>query len=147
MDNQPAIPKEELLSALSEEFPQVFGKNREVEIEHLGHGDVHARLKTQEKHLRPGGTVSGPAMMMLADCTSYISVLSVIGKVMLAVTTNLNINFLRKPPQKDIMCVARPLKTGKSLFVIEAMLYGADDPEKKPVAHATITYSIPPKRD
>lgn len=147
VDNQPAITKEELLNTLSEEFPQVFDKHKIFDIEHVGYGDVRFRLHTQEKHLRPGGTVSGPTMMMLADCTSYVSVLSVLGKVLLAVTTNLNINFLRKPPKGDLICEAQPLKVGKSLMVIETTLYGADDPDKKTVAHATMTYSIPPKRD
>jgi len=141
---QPAITKEDVLDYLSDHFPQVFGEDREIDIEYVGFGDVRVKLRTQEKHLRPGGTISGPTMMMLADCASYISVLSVVGKVMLAVTTNLNINFLRKPSKKDLICEARPLKIGKSLCVIEASLYAADDLEKKNLAHATLTYSIPP---
>lgn len=147
MEKQAAITKEELLDYLSAEFPQVFDEHKIFDIEHVGYGDVRFRLLTQEKHIRPGGTISGPTMMMLADCTSYVSVLSVMGKVMLAVTTNLNINFLRKPPKSDLICEARPLKIGKSLLVIETTLYGAEDPDKKTVAHATMTYSIPPKRD
>lgn len=142
----PALSRQDMLEFLAVEFPQVFGDAPEVALEYVGHGEAHIRLLTGDKHLRPGGTVSGPSMMMLVDCTAYVAVLSVIGKVALAVTTNLNINFLRKPPREDIVCVARPLKIGKSLIIMEAEIYRAGDPDKITVAHATLTYSIPPQR-
>lgn len=144
MQKQSVLSRQELLTYLEEEFPQVFGENGQIDIVELGFGDVTTRLNVRREHLRPGGTVSGPSMMLLADCGAYLSILSTIGKVPLAVTTNLNINFLRRPPQADLLCAISPLKIGKSLFVAEATMFSADDEEKKPVAHATMTYSIPP---
>lgn len=129
---------------LTREFPQVFKDGGSVSIEKLAWAEARMRLRADDEHLRPGDTISGPAMMMMADCAAYICTLSVIGEVALAVTTNLNINFLRKPPKADLICVATPLKIGKSLFVSEARLFGADDRQEKLVAHATATYSIPP---
>ncbi len=96
-------------------------------------------------HLRPGGTISGPIMMGLADAAMYALVLSHIGQVELAVTTNLSINFLRKPKPGDVMAQARMLKLGKRLAVGEVTLYSESDDSKKPVAHVTATYSIPPQ--
>ena len=144
LTNEPKINKQELTEYLRVEFPQVFDNPRDVEIETLGYGDVTLRLMVQDHHLRPGGTVSGPAMMTLVDCAAYVSVLSMVGRKALAVTTNLNINFLRKPPAaSDLLCDCRPLKLGKSLFVCDALVYGANDKDKTPLAHATLTYSIP----
>ena len=94
-------------------------------------------------HLRPGGTVSGPSMMMLADLTVYAAILNTIGSVVLAVTTNLNINFLRKPePDKNLVGESKLMKVGKRLIVGEVSIYSENDPEI--VAHATCTYSVPP---
>ena len=80
------------------------------------------RLAPSERHLRPGGTVSGPTMFALADVTAYCAVLAHIGPVALAVTTNLNINFLRKPEPGPLSCTCRLLKLGKRLAVIEASI-------------------------
>lgn len=110
--------------------------------EKIGYGHARARLPFDAVHIRPGGTVSGPAMMALADFAMYALVLGMIGPVKLAVTTSLNINFLRRPGPADIVADARILKLGKRLAVGEVNLYSArhDDP----VAHVTATYSIPP---
>ena len=144
LTTEPKISAEELTDYLRAEFPQVFDNPRDMKIETLGYGDVTVRLMVQDHHLRPGGTVSGPSMMTLVDCAAYVSVLSMIGRKALAVTTNLNINFLRKPPAgSDLLCDCRPLKLGKSLFVCDALIYGAEDKDKTPLAHATLTYSIP----
>ena len=134
-----------MLNFLEEVFPQVFVVEKTLALDAVGWGKGQITLDVNDKHLRPGGTVSGPTMMMMADCAAYICVLSVIGKVALAVTTNLNINFLRKPPETALTCISTPLKIGKSLFVTECKIFAADDPEQKLVAHATATYSIPPK--
>jgi uncharacterized protein (TIGR00369 family) len=92
--------------------------------------------------LRPGGTVSGPTLMALADCAMYVVLLSAIGPVGLAVTTNLNINFLRKgAPGHDILAAARILKLGKRLAVGEVNLLSGISSD--PIAHVTSTYSIP----
>ena len=113
-------------------------------IEALGKLSARARFRVSRKHLRPGDTVSGPTLMALADVAMYAALLGEIGLVPLAVTTNLNINFLRKPAQKDVIGKARLLKVGKQLAVGEVALYS--EGEREPVAHVTCTYSIPPRR-
>ncbi len=94
--------------------------------------------------IRPGGTIAGPALMALADACMYGVVLSQIGRVALAVTTNFNINFLRKPANTGILAVGSSIKLGKRLAVMEVSLFSEGDNEL--VAHATGTYSIPPNR-
>ena len=101
------------------------------------------RLLYRETHLRPGGTISGPALMTLADTAMYLLVLAHIGPIALAVTTNLNINFLRKPAPKDVLAEVKLLKLGARLAVGEVAMYSEDEAEA--VAHATLTYSIPPR--
>ncbi len=115
-----------------------------VTIESLGGKSARARFEVAKKHLRPGDTVSGPTLMALADVAMYAALLGEIGLVPLAVTTNLNINFLRKPAQKDVYAEAKLLKVGKRLAVGEVTLYS--DGETEPVAHVTCTYSIPPPK-
>ncbi len=98
-----------------------------------------------EVDLRPGGTISGPTMMALADFALYVAILGEIGIIGLAVTTNMNINFLRKPSGGvDIRGVAKLMKVGKALIVGEVWIYSIDSDE--PVAHVTGTYSVPPQR-
>lgn len=133
---------EELQAFLAEQFPQGarFGT-----LEELGDGWAEMKLEVDEEHLRPGGTVSGPAMMGLADVTLYAALLSKIGLVPLAVTTNLNINFLRKPKaHQPIRARATMLKVGRTMGVGEVFVYSQGVEE--PVAHSTMTYSIPPRR-
>jgi uncharacterized protein (TIGR00369 family) len=115
-----------------------------IQIESVGGKSARARFKVAKKHLRPGDTVSGPTLMALADVAMYAALLGEIGLVPLAVTTSLNINFLRKPAQKDVQAEAKLLKVGKRLAVGEITLYSEDEPE--PVAHVTCTYSIPPRK-
>ena len=114
-----------------------------VSIEALGGKSARARFRVGKKHLRPGDTVSGPTLMALADVAIYAALLGEIGLVPLAVTTSLNINFLRKPAQRDVIGEAKLLKVGKRLAVGEVTLFSEGDPE--PVAHVTCTYSIPPR--
>ena len=108
----------------------------------IGAGEAVLRLPFDENMLRPGGTVSGPSMMALADATMYAVVLSAIGEVKLAVTTSFNINFLHRPKPGDLMAGGKMLKLGKRLAVVEVTLHS--DGFEAPVAHATGTYSIPP---
>jgi uncharacterized protein (TIGR00369 family) len=108
----------------------------------IGAGEAVLRLPFDENMLRPGGTVSGPSMMALADATMYAVVLSAIGEVKLAVTTSFNINFLHRPKPGDLMAEGKMLKLGKRLAVVEVTLHS--DGFEAPVAHATGTYSIPP---
>ena len=111
--------------------------------ETIGNGAATVRMPFHDATLRPGGTISGPAMMGLTDFAMYAALMSSIGQVELALTTSLNINFLRRPGQTDVIADCRILKLGKRLAVLEATLFSEDDDE--PIAHATGTYSIPPK--
>ncbi len=122
---------------LLREFPQ-----NQSTVTALGHGFATIRQHIGPAQLRPGGTVSGPVMMAVADVALYVAILGAIGLVPLTVTTNLSINFLRKPSsERDILGVCKIIKLGKSLAVGEVAIYseGIDEP----VAHAVGTYSIP----
>jgi uncharacterized protein (TIGR00369 family) len=128
---------------LTAEFPQVFHPASGLSIEAVWEGGGRVRQAYSDGTVRPGGTISGPTMMALADFAMYVAVLAAIGPVPLAVTTNLNINFLRKPARCDLVAEARLLKLGKRLAVGEITI--RSDGEAEPVAHATSTYSIPPR--
>jgi uncharacterized protein (TIGR00369 family) len=131
----------ELEKFLQMEFPQAFS-NGDIRIESADGVSCLLRQRYSEQMLRPGGTISGPTLMALADCAMYVVLLSAIGPVGLAVTTNLNINFLRKgAPGKDVLAAARILKLGKRLAVGEVNLLSGISPD--PIAHVTATYSIP----
>jgi uncharacterized protein (TIGR00369 family) len=104
---------------------------------------ARVRLAYDQAQLRPGGTLSGPTMMGLADMAMYTLVLSSIGFVPLAVTTNLSINFLRKPEPRDLIAEGRMLKLGKALAVGDVVI--RSDGSDEIVAHAVVTYSIPPR--
>ncbi len=135
------IGAKEMAAFLDEVFPQVRG---EFEIERLDAEALVMRLKVGDRHLRPGGTVSGPAMFGLADVAAYVATMARIGPEALAVTTNCSIDFMRKPEAgRDVLAKAEVLKLGRSLSVVDVRLFseGAD----APVARATLTYSIPPK--
>jgi len=130
--------KTEMEAFFSEEFPQAS-----FVIESFDEGSVTIKRKVDAGDLRPGGTVSGPTMMGLADCAIYAAILREIGLVALAVTTSLNMNFLRKPvADKDILGVCKILKLGKSLATGEVTIYSEFD--DRPIAHSVGTYSIPP---
>jgi uncharacterized protein (TIGR00369 family) len=114
-----------------------------IRAETIEPGRVVMRLPFDDGHLRPGGTINGPVMMLLADLTMYVVVLSLIGPVELAVTTSLNANFLRRPGPADLIARGSILKLGKRLAVGEVSVYSEGDDE--PVTHVTATYSIPPR--
>lgn len=131
----------ELESFLLTEFPQAF-KAGDISIESADGATCLLRQRYSDQMLRPGGTISGPTLMALADCAMYVVLLSAIGPVSLAVTVNLNINFLRKgAPGQDVLAAARLLKIGRRLAVGEVNLLSGTSPD--PIAHATSTYSIP----
>jgi uncharacterized protein (TIGR00369 family) len=131
----------ELEAFLVREFPQSFGSG-DTRIESADGETCLLRQRFNDRMLRPGSTVSGPTLMALADCAMYVVLLSAIGPVGLAVTTNLNINFLRKgAPGQDVLAAARILKLGKRLAVGEVNLLSGTSPD--PIAHVTATYSIP----
>ena len=139
---EPRPTHAELTAFLQAEFPQNRCTLEAVDEED---GSVVVAHPVGERELRPGGTVSGPVMMTLADVALYIAILARIGIVPLAVTTNLSINFLRKPrADRRVVARCRLLKLGKSLAVGEVWIFS--EGEEEPVAHATGTYSIPRER-
>ena len=120
------------------EFPQM---GNSVEVLSLSHGSIEARMKIGPENLRPGGTVSGPAMFALADVSVYLAVLAIIGPQKLAVTTNCSIDFMRKPAPGDLRAEAQILKMGRRLAVGDVLIYSSEFSE--PVARASMTYSLP----
>ena len=138
-----AMSLAELEAYLDEVFPQLHADGRIYAVEAVGPMTARMRMRASERHLRPGGTVSGPAMMGLCDLVLYAAILAQIGPVGLAVTTNLSFNFLRKPEPGDLVAECRLLKLGKRLAVGEASLSAGGSADI--VCHATGTYSIPPR--
>jgi uncharacterized protein (TIGR00369 family) len=133
---------EELERFFLAEFPQVFHAESGLAIEAVWERGCRVRQAFRQRSVRPGGTISGPTMMALADFAMYVAVLVAIGPVPLAVTINLNINFLRKAAPRDLLAEARLLKLGKRLATGEVTIRSQGETE--PVAHVTSTYSIPP---
>ncbi|TRW95420.1 PaaI family thioesterase [Paracoccus sp. M683] len=127
---------------LANDFEQVAP---DFVIDSVAEDVLIARLKVKDGHLRPGGTVSGPSMFGLADLAIYTAILSHIGPVALAVTTNASIDFMHKPEAgRDLLAHCRLLKLGRVLAVGEAMIFS--EGKDQPVARCSMTYSIPPKR-
>lgn len=133
-------PKRKIIEFMTSDFPQ-----SKSTVEEVGNRSSTVRRKIGFDDLRPGGTISGPVLMEVADVALYVAILGEIGIVPLAVTTNLSINFLRRPlPDQDILGVCKLLKVGRSLVVGEVSIYSAGSPDV--VAHAVGTYSIPTSR-
>ena len=131
----------DLQAFLARDFGQVA---EDFTVDRVSPEELVLRLKVAGRHLRPGGTVSGPSMFGLADVAMYLAILARIGPVALAVTTNCSIDFMRKPEAgRDLLCHVRLLKLGRVLAVGDCLLFseGSD----QPVARASLTYSIPPK--
>ncbi|MGE3148641.1 MAG: PaaI family thioesterase [Pseudorhodoplanes sp.] len=138
---EPLLSADAIERLLAQEFPQVFHPGSGLSIESVTTAGCLLRQQYQERFVRPGGTISGPTMMALADYAMYVAVLAAIGPVPLAVTTNFTINFLRKPAKADILAEARLLKLGTRLAVGEVTLFS--DGMAEAVAHVTSTYSVP----
>ena len=136
----PKLDATQIEAFAEEHFPQALSFG--TVIDDVGEGTLRLRLPVSEVHLRPGGTVSGPAMMTLADTAFYFLVLSMIGPVPLAVTTHLSIDFMRRPQLADVIADAEMLKLGRRLAVGRVTMTSAGDP--RPIAHASVTYAIPP---
>ena len=134
---------EEMSAYLAAEFPQAMFPDSGLTVEAVWYKGARVRQAYLPRLIRPGGTISGPTMMALADFAMYVGILASIGPVPLAVTTNLNINFLRKPEARDLVAECRLLKLGKRLAVGEVII--RSDGMNEPVAHVTSTYSIPPR--
>jgi len=132
----------ELEKFLHEAFPQVA---RDFRVDAVAPNEITVRLQVDTRHLRPGGTVSGPSMFALADVSVYLAILAMIGPKALAVTTNCSIDFMRKPAAGvDMIAQAKLLKLGRMLAVGDVLMYS--DGMADPVARATLTYSLPPER-
>ncbi|MEM7525752.1 MAG: PaaI family thioesterase [Pseudomonadota bacterium] len=138
---QPLMGPDECAAYIEEVFPAVRGRFDVLEVTPMR---ALVRRKVGVEDIRPGGTVSGPAMFEAVDCAFYAAVLAMIGRQALAVTTNATINFLNKPDPVDLICDARILKLGKLLATGDATI--TSEGGAKPVAHATLTYAIPPKK-
>jgi uncharacterized protein (TIGR00369 family) len=136
------VSVDEMNRIMREEVP--MAGNLGILFDTIEDGRATARLPFRDDLLRPGGTVTGPAMMAMADVVMYGAVLSRIGPVKLAVTTNLNANFLRRPKPGDLLADGRLIKCGRRLAYGEVTLVSADAPDD-PVCHVTCTYSIPPE--
>ncbi len=142
---KPALSLGEMEAFLHTEFPQAFDGKGGLSVEEVWHGGARVRQAYREAFIRPGGTISGPTMMALADAAMYVAVLAAIGPVPLAVTTQLSINFLRRPAAADLVAEAELMKLGKRLAVGEVAIRSAGGAAL--VAHATSTYSIPEPQD
>ena len=134
---------EQLRDYLAKEFPQAYAPGKPNKIISVGPGTAVVHFAAGERHLRPGGTVSGPTLMGIADGAIYVAILAAIGPVALAVTTSFTCNFLSKPAPGDLACEVKILKFGKRLVVAEASIRGVNETE--PCAHVVATYSIPPR--
>ncbi|MCV6585041.1 MAG: PaaI family thioesterase [Marinibacterium sp.] len=135
-----ALNADELSAYLAEVFPSVWA---DFEIDAITDDSATVRLRVEDAHLRPGGTVSGPSIFALADLAAYVMVLGRIGRQALAVTTNCSIDFLRKPRSGvDLIGRCRLLKMGRALAVCDVLICSEGD--DRPVARASLTYSIPP---
>jgi len=140
---QPKMTAEAVTAFLTSVFPLAAGF---VQIESVGPMVARLRKPVGAQNLRPGGTVSGPTMFTLADTAFYVATLAMIGPEALTVTTSVTINFLSKPPgDADLVAEARILKLGRVLSVGEVTIF-SDGRDDGPVAHAAVTYAIPPKR-
>jgi len=130
---------DEMSKYLDEIFPQVKGKYRILKLEDCL---SEVQLMTTDANLRPGDTISGPAMFELADIAFYVAVIPVTGSGTLALTTNVAINFLRKPVHSDLIAIARIRKRGRQLVVGDVEIFSED--RSQLVTHAIFTYSLPP---
>ena len=138
---QPVLTLEEVTAYVEEIFPQQSGV---FLIEEIASMRARVRMPVQDRHLRPGRTISGPAMFTAADCSFWFALLAMIGRQGMSVTSNMSINFLRRPPAADVIAEARILKLGRTLAVGDITVFSEGD--DRPVAHATTTYAIPPKK-
>lgn len=143
-NTSPVMTADEVNAYLAQVYPQLNDTLAEYYAVSVGPGQCVVRLEASQKHVRPGGTVSGPSLFTLADIGGYVCVLSHLGQEALSVTTNLNINFMRKAEPGPIDGHCRILKMGRSLMVFDIEM--RSPPDGPVVAHATGTYSIPPRK-
>lgn len=133
---------DEVSALMRQHFPQLGNSGKLIFIDRVGEGEARLRLPESVEHLRPGGTVSGPAMVMLADVAVYVAILATLGEGALqAVTTSLNVNFLKRPEPGELVAEARLLKVGRRLAVGEVAITDATGDTL--LAHTTATYALP----
>jgi uncharacterized protein (TIGR00369 family) len=139
---RPRISIDDFTAIVRDRVPYVGQLN--LHVRSLGFGTISLVMPASDQILRPGGTIAGPAQMALADVAMYGLVMSRLGRIELAVTTSLSMNFLRRPEPAEITAEGRLLKLGKRLAVGDVTLHspGLDEP----VAHAVVTYSLPPAK-
>ncbi len=134
------MTRDDLEAFIKEVFPQVA---EDFTVDYVAPMEIIMRLNVGERHLRPGGTVSGPSMFGLADVAIYLAIMAMIGPKALAVTTNASFDFMRKPASgADLIAKCKLLKLGRVLAVGDVLLYS--EGQEDPVARASMTYSIPP---
>jgi uncharacterized protein (TIGR00369 family) len=144
MKEKAKLSLEELEQLLTAEFPQMFNPQTGYVIDDIWFRGCRVRKRFSPRSLRPGSTINGPTMMALADFAPYVAIHASLGWSPMAATTNLSINFLRRPAAKDLLAEAHLIKLGKRLAVGDIAI--RSDGEDELVAHATSTYSIPPER-
>jgi uncharacterized protein (TIGR00369 family) len=142
MSPSPRITAEAFAAVMRDLVPYVG--QLDIQVLRLGYGTIALVMPASERILRPGGTIAGPAQMALADIAMYGLVMSRLGRIDLAVTTSLSINFLRRPEPAALTAEGRLLKLGRRLAVGDVTLLSAGHAE--PVAHAVVTYSLPPAK-
>jgi uncharacterized protein (TIGR00369 family) len=136
------LDAERIEALIDARFPQIHSGGRALVIEEAGERGARVRLKYHERHTRPGGTVSGPAMFTLADVAVYVAIIAALGEVGLdAVTTNMNINFLAKAEPRDLVARVGLIRLGRRQAVGEVEIYSDGMPDM--VAHAIATYALP----
>lgn len=125
---------------LQDYVDELFGGGVPWTISEVGADGVELRMEVDETNVRPGGTVAGPTVVLLADSAAYATVITNIGPKPLAVASNINVSFLRRPKVQPLLARGRLLKLGRSLAVVEVEVRNEGDP--KPVSHAVVTYSL-----
>lgn len=139
---KPVLSIAEIETLLDAHFPQIHEGGRTMHIQAVDHGTARVRLELASRHTRPGGTVSGPAMFLLADFAVYVALLGELGADgIAAVTSNLNINFLARPEPRDVIATVRLLRHGRRLAVGEVEMTSEGRDEL--IAHAVATYVMP----
>lgn len=135
-----ALNAQEIEDSIKEWVP--MASDIGLKVEEVRQGYARIRIPFQDKHLRPGGTISGPVMMTAGDTAMYVAILGSLGEMAMAVTSNLNINFLKRPDQLDLIAEANIIKLGKRIAFCEVGIRCEGSEEL--VAHVTGSYSLPP---
>lgn len=141
MKEKAKLSETEIERLLTAEFPQMFNPDGGFAIDEVWYRGCCVRKRFDPRSLRPGGTIAGTTTMALADLGAYVAIHASIGWAPMAVTTNLSINFLKRPAQKDLLAETRLIRLGRRLAVADIAIRSEGDDEL--VAHATSIYSIP----